>query len=61
MPQLRKDPVLKQWVIISPERGKRPSDFKKAEQPPDDPKTCPFCEGNEAMTPPETLSFRTAG
>ena len=31
MPQLRKDPILKQWVIISPERGKRPSDFKKVE------------------------------
>lgn len=61
MPQLRKDPVLKQWVIISPERGKRPSDFKKIVQPPDDPKTCPFCEGNESLTPPETLSFRTAG
>lgn len=61
MPQLRKDPVLKQWVIISPERGKRPSDFKKAVQIPDDPKNCPFCEGNERLTPAETLSFRTAG
>ncbi|GAB4277895.1 MAG: galactose-1-phosphate uridylyltransferase [Candidatus Rifleibacteriota bacterium] len=61
MPQLRKDPVLKQWVIISPERGKRPSDFKKVEQQIDDPKNCPFCEGNEHLTPSETLSFRTAG
>ncbi|HNX75175.1 MAG TPA: galactose-1-phosphate uridylyltransferase [Candidatus Rifleibacterium sp.] len=61
MPQLRKDPVLKQWVIISPERGKRPSDFKRSEVTPDDPHKCPFCEGNEAKTPPETLSFRTSG
>ncbi len=61
MPQLRKDPVLKQWVIISPERGKRPSDFKRSELPPDDPGKCPFCEGNESLTPQETLSFRTAG
>ncbi|MEW6709816.1 MAG: galactose-1-phosphate uridylyltransferase [Candidatus Riflebacteria bacterium] len=61
MPQLRKDPVLKQWVIISPERGKRPSDFQKIEEIPDDPKTCPFCEGNEHLTPGETLAFRTAG
>lgn len=61
MPQLRKDPVLKQWVIISPERGKRPSDFKKAEEHRDDKSQCPFCEGNEHMTPNEILSFRTAG
>ncbi|MFZ5950929.1 MAG: galactose-1-phosphate uridylyltransferase [Candidatus Rifleibacteriota bacterium] len=61
MPQLRKDPVLKQWVIISPERGKRPSDFQKIEEAPDDPKTCPFCEGNEHLTPGETLAFRTSG
>jgi UDPglucose--hexose-1-phosphate uridylyltransferase len=61
VPQLRKDPVLKQWVIISPERGKRPSDFKKVQQIIDDPETCPFCEGHENMTPNETLSFRKAG
>ncbi|MBF0545867.1 MAG: galactose-1-phosphate uridylyltransferase [Candidatus Riflebacteria bacterium] len=62
MPQLRKDPVLKQWVIISPERGRRPSDFKNSPpHTPDDPKTCPFCEGNEKKTPPETLAFRKSG
>ncbi len=61
MPQLRKDPVLKQWVIISPERGKRPSDFKKTKKSDDDAKDCPFCPGNETATPEETLSFRTAG
>ena len=31
MPELRRDPVVGRWVIISTERGKRPSDF---EQPP---------------------------
>ena len=61
MPQLRKDPILKQWVIISPERGKRPSDFKKVEVKLDDAESCPFCEGHESMTPPETMAFRTAG
>lgn len=61
MPQLRKDPVLNQWVIISPERGKRPSDFKQAPVAKESSENCPFCEGNESMTPPETLSFRTAG
>ncbi|MCK9456419.1 MAG: Galactose-1-phosphate uridylyltransferase [bacterium ADurb.Bin157] len=61
MPQLRKDPILKQWVIISPERGKRPSDYKKTIEEPDDSAECPFCEGKEHLTPNETLSFRTAG
>ena len=61
MPQLRKDPVLKQWVIISPERGKRPSDFKKNIEAIDDHENCPFCEGNEDKTPNESLAFRTAG
>ena len=27
MPELRKDPISGRWVIISVERGKRPSDF----------------------------------
>ena len=61
MPQLRKDPILKQWVIISPERGKRPSDFKRVPLPLDPAESCPFCEGHEHMTPPETMAFRTAG
>lgn len=59
MPQLRKDPVLKQWVIISPERGKRPQDFPPERgSPPEEQGDCPFCEGHEEMTPPEALAFR---
>ncbi len=27
MPELRKDPVVGRWVIISTERARRPSDF----------------------------------
>ncbi|MBI3039325.1 galactose-1-phosphate uridylyltransferase [bacterium] len=62
MPQLRKDPVLKQWVIISPERGKRPLNYKESTLPQvDNPADCPFCEGNEQKTPPETLAFRKTG
>ncbi|MBF0499948.1 MAG: galactose-1-phosphate uridylyltransferase [Candidatus Riflebacteria bacterium] len=61
MPQLRKDPILKQWVIISPERGKRPHDFRLETEQIDDPETCPFCEGHEGLTPLETMAFRKAG
>ncbi len=60
MPELRKDPILGRWVIISVERGKRPKDFipivhkKKGG-------FCPFCPGNEYTTPPEIIAFRPDG
>lgn len=52
MPELRRDPVIGRWVIISSERGKRPSDFAAVHEESGGP-NCPFCEGNEALTPPE--------
>ena len=60
MPELRKDPVVGRWVIISPERGKRPSDYavKKVTQKDI---FCPLCPGNEATTPPEIFAFRKEG
>lgn len=60
MPELRKDPVIGRWVIISAERGKRPSDFLIA---PEKKRGgfCPFCEGNEDKTPPEVLAYRAPG
>ncbi|UCC11699.1 MAG: galactose-1-phosphate uridylyltransferase [candidate division WOR-3 bacterium] len=62
MPELRKDPVLGRWVIISTERAKRPKDFKAApEKKVVSPKSCPFCPGNEAATPPEIFAYRTEG
>lgn len=63
MPQLRKDPVTREWVIIATERSRRPSDFKPSEdligRPAFSP-NCPFCPGNELMTPPEVLAYRPA-
>jgi UDPglucose--hexose-1-phosphate uridylyltransferase len=57
MPQFRKDPFTDRWAIIATERAKRPEDLKGvARQDPADP--CPFCSGNEAMTPPEVLAYR---
>ncbi len=57
MSELRKDPILERWVIISVERGKRPSDFIS----PSHKKKggfCPFCHGNEHTSPPEIIAFR---
>ncbi|RTZ93539.1 MAG: galactose-1-phosphate uridylyltransferase [Deltaproteobacteria bacterium] len=60
MSELRKDPIVGRWVIISPERGKRPSDYAT---PKDERETgfCPLCPGNESMTPQEIFAFREKG
>jgi UDPglucose--hexose-1-phosphate uridylyltransferase len=57
MPELRKSPILKRWVIISTERAKRPIDFKVTREE-DQGEFCPFCVGNEGKTPPEVLAYR---
>ena len=60
MPELRKDPIIGRWVIISTERGKRPHDFV-VEPEVTKGGFCPFDEGNEHTTPPEVLAYRTPG
>lgn len=60
MPQLRKDPVVGRWVIISSDRGKRPGHYEpKKNGSSNGP--CPFCKGNETMTPPEVMVYRPDG
>ncbi|MDF1577466.1 MAG: galactose-1-phosphate uridylyltransferase [Desulfobulbales bacterium] len=56
MPELRKDPILGRWIIISTERGKRPTDFIIEDQQTKGG-FCPLCPGNEATTPKEVLSY----
>lgn len=60
MSELRRDPVIGRWVIISSERGGRPSDFDPEKTKPR-PGFCPFCEGNEGNTPPEIMAVRDDG
>ncbi|HXH81728.1 MAG TPA: galactose-1-phosphate uridylyltransferase [Candidatus Tectomicrobia bacterium] len=60
MPELRKDPVVGRWVIISTERARRPSDFR-TESVRVQATTCVFCPGNEDKTPPEVLAGRAPG
>ena len=44
----------KRWVIISPSRVLRPEQgIKSIADKPEKYPACPFCSGNEAMTPPE--------
>ena len=60
MTELRKDPIVGRWVIISTERGKRPHDFPQ-EKPERREGLCPLCPGAERMTPPEILTYRGNG
>lgn len=57
MPQFRKDPFVNRWVIIATERAQRPQQNTGLAKP-DLAASCPFCSGNEAMTPPEILAYR---
>ncbi len=61
MSELRQDIATKRWVIVSKERAKRPHQFLKqvtVQEEPDHRDDCPFCEGNEAQTPPEVYALR---
>ncbi len=62
MPELRKDPITRRWVIIATERAARPTDFLgQFGQEPADRDRCPFCEGREGQTPPEIFVLRREG
>ncbi len=54
MSELRQDPTTYDWVIIAKERAKRPHEFKRKQATktlPGHSEDCPFCPGNESMTP----------
>ncbi|KAL3534049.1 hypothetical protein ACH5RR_007570 [Cinchona calisaya] len=57
VPEIRKDAVHNRWVIFSPARSTRPSDFKSKSNPTpqssDHLLNCPFCLGNEHLCAPE--------
>jgi UDPglucose--hexose-1-phosphate uridylyltransferase len=61
MPELRRDPVTGRWVIIATDRQKRPNDFRIERPIVLGREQCPFCPGQEALTPPEVLSYRPNG
>jgi UDPglucose--hexose-1-phosphate uridylyltransferase len=64
MSELRQDATTKEWVILAPERGKRPQQGPKRRPADDTPSwdsTCPFCPGNEAETPGEVARVPVSG
>ncbi|MGH2637984.1 MAG: galactose-1-phosphate uridylyltransferase, partial [Rhabdochlamydiaceae bacterium] len=63
MPELRKDYFTRKLVLVSAERSERPSEYfsHPREKIAGDKKTCPFCPGNEDMTPPADLVLVSKG
>jgi UDPglucose--hexose-1-phosphate uridylyltransferase len=61
--ELRRDPSGGHWVIIAPERAKRPDEFKRrpVRRAGRSAASCPFCQGREDRTPPEVAAFRAPG
>ncbi len=59
MPELRRDPVVGFWTIISTERSRRPVEY----MPKDikEGRACPFCEGKESETTHEIYALRKSG
>ncbi len=61
MSELRQNRITGDWVIIASERASRPEDFHRdvgKQAPPAFNPACPFCPGNEKMTPGEQLADR---
>jgi UDPglucose--hexose-1-phosphate uridylyltransferase len=62
--ELRQDPVTRQWVVVAPDRARRPGASARAgiDLPTEEELvSCPFCEGREDRTPPETFAIRPHG
>jgi len=62
-PEIRIDQLTGLRAILAPGRAERPEAFAKAARDltPRGRNGCPFCEGSEEQTPPETWAFRPAG
>ncbi len=61
MSEIRQDITTEEWVIMAKERALRPSEFARQQSRPELPAfstSCPFCPGNESMTPGEILVYR---
>jgi UDPglucose--hexose-1-phosphate uridylyltransferase len=60
MSELRRDPIGGRWVIVDTDNPRKPEDFE-LEPFSWGGGTCPFCYGNESLTPPEIEVIRDSG
>ncbi len=58
MSEIRVDLLHNKQTIIAPERLHRPDFYEKTSTPKDEKQNCPFCDGNESMTPDEIFAIR---
>ncbi|MEA1919366.1 MAG: galactose-1-phosphate uridylyltransferase [Campylobacterota bacterium] len=58
MSEIRRDRFHNQYVLIAPERLHRPDLHVSNKDKVLSNHRCPFCEGNEALTPPEVYAIR---
>ncbi|BCD60344.1 MULTISPECIES: DUF4931 domain-containing protein [unclassified Nitratiruptor] len=59
MSEIRYDLLHNEYIIIAPERLHRP--MPQPTSPLDSVQNCPFCPGNEKLTPQEIFSIKTNG
>lgn len=57
MSDIRRDRLYDRYVLIAPERMRRP-DEHAPKHVSDDTSSCPFCKGHEHMTPPEIFTIQ---
>jgi UDPglucose--hexose-1-phosphate uridylyltransferase len=60
-PEIRLDQLTGLRTILAPARAERPFEFAAPDRPPPRAEDCPFCEGREERTPPETWAERPEG
>ncbi len=53
MPELRRDPIVGRWVVVNTENPTLPEGFHLKPFEWKGKEGCPFCDGNESLTPPE--------
>lgn len=56
---IRRDPLSGRTVVVAPNRARRPGvgGARIEDETPEELDACPFCEGREDRTPPETLAL----
>ncbi len=61
MAELRRDPVIGRWVIVSTDNSLGPESYEKEDHTFKQAEVCQFCPGREYQTPPEVDCVREHG
>jgi len=61
MSEIRYNLLDDRYVIVAPERLRRPDYMAWNREVRNEAQSCPFCEGNEGLTPPELFAIRKSG